>query len=90
MTLHHAKGAAPLCVSCLYDADDTCTLPQRPEARTCTLYQNRAQLEAVNPLHRQQISLSQRLRWIWQQYGTWLGLAGLVIVSILIAYWRSR
>ncbi|MBV9385380.1 MAG: zinc ribbon domain-containing protein [Chroococcidiopsidaceae cyanobacterium CP_BM_ER_R8_30] len=44
--LHHATGEESLCQSCTYHADDTCTFPQRPYARECTLYQNSRQIEA--------------------------------------------
>ncbi len=40
--LHYALGAAFLCESCRYDADDTCTFPQRPFARECTLYRDQS------------------------------------------------
>lgn len=36
--LHKAPGTEPLCKNCVYDADNSCTVPQRPEAQECTLY----------------------------------------------------
>ncbi|PSO77158.1 MAG: zinc ribbon domain-containing protein [Cyanobacteria bacterium QS_4_48_99] len=44
--LHQATGDEFLCDSCLYHEDDTCTLPQRPYAKTCTLYENRFKPES--------------------------------------------
>ncbi|MBW4506220.1 MAG: hypothetical protein KME64_06885 [Scytonematopsis contorta HA4267-MV1] len=38
--LHRAQENEYLCKSCVYDADDTCTYPQRPFAKECTLYQS--------------------------------------------------
>ncbi|MDJ0727809.1 MAG: zinc ribbon domain-containing protein [Prochloraceae cyanobacterium] len=38
--LHRAEGETLLCDTCTYDRDDTCTYPQRPYAKTCTMYQN--------------------------------------------------
>jgi len=51
--LHRADGEEPLCQSCTYHADDTCTFPQRPYARECTLYQNFSQSQlGVNQNHK--------------------------------------
>ncbi|QIZ72346.1 ATP-binding protein [Oxynema aestuarii] len=36
--LHKSPGNEPLCSSCTYNLDDTCTFPERPEAKECTLY----------------------------------------------------
>jgi hypothetical protein len=36
--LHQAVGEEPLCLSCLYHADDSCNYPKRPGAMDCTLY----------------------------------------------------
>ncbi|MFK8186686.1 MAG: zinc ribbon domain-containing protein [Phormidesmis sp.] len=38
--LHRATGAAPLCSTCAYEADDSCTFDKRPHAMSCTLYQS--------------------------------------------------
>jgi hypothetical protein len=40
IVLHRAAGTEPLCKTCLYDADDTCNYPQRPDAQECTMYHN--------------------------------------------------
>ncbi len=40
IVLHRATGTEPLCKTCIYDADDTCNYPQRPDARECTMYHN--------------------------------------------------
>lgn len=50
--LHQAEKDTFLCDSCTYHEDDTCTYPQRPYAKTCTLYQNRferTKQEIVSP-----------------------------------------
>ncbi len=36
--LHKAPGIDPLCKSCTYHHDDSCTTPERPNATECTLY----------------------------------------------------
>ncbi|MEM6450109.1 MAG: zinc ribbon domain-containing protein [Cyanobacteria bacterium P01_D01_bin.105] len=38
--LHRATSSEPLCATCTYDADDSCTFPKRPHATSCTLYQS--------------------------------------------------
>jgi len=38
--LHKAPGVDPLCKSCTYHHEDTCTTPERPYATECTLYHN--------------------------------------------------
>lgn len=83
--LHRATGDVPLCDSCTYDEDDTCTLPQRPYAKDCTLYQDRSQkFLAVKP----QLGTSQTIRLWFQRNLTWLVLVGLIIASLLLALSR--
>jgi len=49
--LHRATGAASLCLTCTYHADDTCTYPQRPYARECTMYHDRTKpTPTTNPM----------------------------------------
>ncbi|CDM95053.1 ATP-binding protein [Limnospira fusiformis KN01] len=36
--LHKSPGVEPLCASCIYDHDNSCTSPQRPQANECTFY----------------------------------------------------
>jgi hypothetical protein len=36
--LYRAEGETYLCRTCAYEADDSCTYPQRPYAKECTLY----------------------------------------------------
>lgn len=38
--LHKAPGEEPLCNTCTYNVDNSCTSPQRTIARECTLYQD--------------------------------------------------
>jgi C4-type Zn-finger protein len=41
MPLYQATAESYLCDTCLYHEDDSCTFPQRPYAKTCTLYCDR-------------------------------------------------
>jgi C4-type Zn-finger protein len=83
--LHRATGKEYLCQSCTYHADDTCTYPQRPYAKECTLYQNIAQKQ----LEAQQLSKNSSpaiALKIWLKRNQfWLLLLALLIVSFLIA-----
>jgi hypothetical protein len=38
--LHRAGSDAYLCETCVYELDDSCSFPQRPEATACTLYRD--------------------------------------------------
>jgi hypothetical protein len=78
--LHRATGKEPLCVTCTYHEDDTCTYPQRPLALDCILYHDRSQ-----PLYR---PVQAKGQWgspaRLQRQVVWLVLLGLVLVSFLV------
>jgi hypothetical protein len=78
MKLHHAKGNVPLCPSCAYDADNSCTFPKRPSAMDCTLYQNSQTLPEAT---RQEIY---RIPW-QRKNGFRLILAALIILAVIVA-----
>ncbi len=77
--LYQAEGTAYLCDSCAYEADDSCNYPQRPHARSCTLYQdlNAAVMKPPRRPSRQGLQIQGNEGW-------WI-LAGLAAVSLLIA-----
>ncbi|PSB16419.1 zinc ribbon domain-containing protein [Phormidesmis priestleyi ULC007] len=80
--LYRATGIEPLCKTCIYDADDSCTYPKRPDARECTLYSDRLPV-SVSPLNK---SSSRFLTKGWfRQNSVWLVLVGLVILSLWLA-----
>jgi hypothetical protein len=85
ITLHRAMGDVPLCDSCTYHEDDTCTFPKRPYAKECTLYQDRA-VKDLDQKPQQNSSLSMRL-WL-QRHLIWLVLGGLIFVSFVLALLR--
>jgi hypothetical protein len=81
MTLHRATGRDPLCLTCAYHADDTCNFPKRPYAMDCTLYTDRAQPISPPPGYSPAFRLN-----VWVKRNLpWLLLAGLVLISLLIA-----
>ncbi len=83
--LHRATGEEYLCQSCTYHADDSCTFPQRPYAKECTLYQNISQKQLKADQHRDPNSLAIVIKnWI-RRNQFWLLLLGLLLISFLIA-----
>ncbi|NJL85362.1 MAG: zinc ribbon domain-containing protein [Leptolyngbyaceae cyanobacterium SM1_1_3] len=79
--LYRADEGAFLCPDCIYHADNSCNFPQRPLARSCTLYQPESAI-AVEPTHKNTFSLNR----IWlRRNRVWLVLAGLLLISLLIA-----
>ena len=79
MTLYRAKDAESLCATCTYDADDSCTFPKRPNATTCTLYQN------VDAAQQKPVVYSAPPRPWWQKNPVWVALGVLMVASLLIA-----
>ena len=86
ITLHRAVGDTPLCDSCTYHADDTCTFPQRPYAKECTLYNDCTQPQLdPDSLYASHHSLGSSIRLWCQRNPGLLGLLGLGVVSVLLA-----
>ncbi|MGB7443930.1 MAG: hypothetical protein WA919_22940 [Coleofasciculaceae cyanobacterium] len=86
ITLHQAVGKTPLCESCIYHTDDTCTFAQRPYALECTLYNdiNQPQVNAEQ-IYAPRRSLAEKIRLWCQRNPVWLGLMLLLTISFLIA-----
>ena len=82
MPLHRSDTGDYLCKTCVYDADDTCTYPQRPYATECLLYTDINQPSTITPP-----PLSQRaqLRLWLRRNGIWVFLAILIGISLLMA-----
>lgn len=82
MTLHHATGDEPLCVTCAYNEDDTCTLPKRPFARDCTLYTDVNQKGAAiaSPGYSRDFLIK---AWFRRNL-VWITLLGLILLSLLL------
>ena len=87
--LHRATGKEFLCQTCTYDADDTCTFPQRPYATECTLYNNSAQTQKFGADQKRYPAKNFPAVVAWmKQRMSWLVLLGVGIVSLLLALWR--
>lgn len=50
--LHKAPGDEPLCQTCTYHQENTCTSSQRPTATECTLYQDALKCNIGNHIYR--------------------------------------
>jgi len=83
--LHRATGEEFLCQSCTYNADDTCTFPQRPDAKECTLYQNLSQSQFERNQHARPGSLAFAIKNWFKRRQTLLVLLGLLFVAFLFA-----
>ena len=85
ITLHQAVEETPLCESCSYHADDTCTFPQRPYAQECTLYNDVNQPEVnIKQIYVPRRSLVEKIRLWCQRNPLWLSLMLLLTISFLI------
>ncbi len=87
MPLHQA-GEGYLCASCAYHADDSCTYPQRPYAKTCMLYHNLAwPSEELDPQACQPLGWAGCRAWGRRHRG-WLLLGGILLLSLGVALLR--
>jgi hypothetical protein len=79
--LYRATGNEPLCLTCTYHDDDSCTFPQRPDARDCTMYRDRSQ-QALSTQPRYTPGF---LIQVWFKRNlVWLVLTGLVLLSLIL------
>ena len=77
MDLHRAQGTTPLCATCSYEADNSCTFDKRPNAMTCTLYQDAT---APKPPAREDIYPVRT----WRKNSFRLALFLIVVLSLLV------
>lgn len=83
--LHRTTAGEVLCKTCAYDADDTCTFPQRPYAKTCTLYQSiSAEAEREKGALRSPPTATFSAKLFWQRYKVWLILLAIFGVSLML------
>ncbi|MFM7447811.1 MAG: zinc ribbon domain-containing protein [Leptolyngbyaceae cyanobacterium] len=84
--LYRATEDRPLCASCAYDADDTCTFPKRPNAMDCTLYRDVNQPVAITS--RSGYRMGFRVQgWLRRNTGL-LAVIGLILISLAIVLVR--
>lgn len=79
-----------LCQSCIYHEDDTCNFPQRPYAKTCTLYHDKSQPLAIASPSADYSSgnaLTQIQGWV-RRHPAMLAIAAIAAISLLLAIGR--
>ncbi|MBD2100899.1 zinc ribbon domain-containing protein [Leptolyngbya sp. FACHB-261] len=85
MPLHRAERGAFLCDTCVYQADDSCTFPQRPQALSCTLYRSQQVVHLtaaeVKARYRAQLGMGER-RYFW------IGLGAVVVLAVAFTLLR--
>ncbi|AFY82994.1 zinc ribbon domain-containing protein [Oscillatoria acuminata] len=84
--LHQAKPEVYLCESCTYDEDDTCNYPQRPYAKTCTLYHDKSQplVPVIQTPYAPSGSFSGMNRWVKRHPGT-IAVVAIALISLFLA-----
>ncbi|MEO1093791.1 MAG: zinc ribbon domain-containing protein [Cyanobacteria bacterium J06638_28] len=82
--LYQTLGEDVLCESCLYHQDDSCTFPQRPLAKSCTLYQSIHASREEADLPRPAMSSSFSASMFWQRYKVWVILGAIFGISFLL------
>ena len=85
MPLYQSEDNTSLCDRCTYDRDDSCNFPQRPHAKSCTLFHDATTAlvdEAVVPTSTQGWTGIKNLLY---RYRGIIAIALLILVSIWIA-----
>ncbi len=88
--LHRAEGDTFLCDSCTYHEDDSCNYPQRPYAKTCTLYHDRFAIQEQQlspPVYKSPGGIEGFKLWCQRNKGLAFLLA-LLIISFLVTISR--
>ncbi len=83
--LYQAQDESWLCDRCIYHEDDSCNFPQRPYAKSCTLFHDRSRPlveEITLPTPRSGIQAVKN--WSIENWGL-VAIAILVLISILLA-----
>ncbi len=82
MSLNRTKDNRILCTTCIYDADDSCNFAKRPNATSCTLYQDIKQAaDASADIAKQPLYA---LPWWRKVNRVWLALGLLIAISLLV------
>lgn len=85
ITLHRATGDQPLCTTCTYHADDTCTFPQRPLAKECTIYHDiSVQKLETDKIYNPRRGLLELVRIWCQRNPALLGFLVLIFASLML------
>ena len=82
--LHQAQDNSYLCDRCIYDQDNSCNYPQRPYAKSCTLFHDYDQ-----PLIPAKVTPTSQIGWVgiknWlKRYRGIIAIALIIGISVLI------
>lgn len=78
-----------LCDTCTYHEDDTCNFPQRPYAKTCTLYHDRSEpLVVPEPMNYGSENPLNRVKGWLQRNPGMVALMAIALISLLLAVGR--
>ena len=83
--LYQAKNGDVLCDRCIYHEDDSCNFPQRPLAKSCTLFHDRSLplVEEITPPVAQS-GVVKFKNWCMRNV-TLIAIAIIILISILLA-----
>lgn len=84
MPLYQSADGKSLCDRCTYHLDDSCNFPKRPNAKTCTLFNDASTpvAESAN-IPASQLGVSGVKNWLYRYRGI-IAIALVIIVSIII------
>jgi hypothetical protein len=85
MPLYQSSDGTSLCDRCTYHLDDTCNFPQRPHAKSCTLFHDASiPLVESKEIPTSQLGWRGVKNWLYRYRGL-IAIALLVLISITIA-----
>ena len=83
--LYRSASTEFLCTTCIYHEDDTCNYPQRPFAKECTLYHDKAKPLVAQKSRYISGGWPQSIKNWCQKNVVWLVLFGLIVISIALS-----
>ncbi|MGV2827072.1 zinc ribbon domain-containing protein [Myxosarcina sp. GI1(2024)] len=83
--LYRATESEYLCDRCVYHDDDTCNFPQRPHAKTCTLFRDSSLPLKEETTHPTANGFQSVKYWLGRHRGL-VAIAVIALVSILLAF----
>ena len=82
--LYQSEDNTSLCDRCTYHLDDTCNFPQRPNAKSCTLFHDASiPLVEVKDIPASQLGIRGIKNWLYRYRGI-IAIALLILISIII------
>lgn len=84
LTIQRSLDGTPLCETCVYHWDDSCTFPHRPTALDCTLYRDRFAPEPEPIVLGQNRSPGDQVRRFVRNHRAVLIIAALFLAALLL------